>query len=98
MRAADLESELETFKQEIQLLKKSGDETRVIREALPDLMEGFNSMYDFYVKIDTEVRAIRVNPNAKARLAYPQYARRWGALHKQLEEHHAQATCCFLEG
>jgi hypothetical protein len=92
MRAAELESELGSFEWEIKLLKKSEKETRVIREALPDLMEGFNSMYDFYVKIDTEVKAIQVNPEAKARLTYLQNARRWGTLHKQLEEHHAQAT------
>jgi len=66
MKAAELESELETFEREIKLLKKSEKKTRAIRGALPHLMEGFNSVYDlYYVKIDTEVKSIRVNPKAK---------------------------------
>jgi hypothetical protein len=94
--AEEMELELKSLTKEIKLLGESEEKTSVIRGALPNLIKGFEGMYDFYVDIDTKLKGLRGDPKAQGRLRNQANVSRWRALHRELEEHHAQVSNCLL--
>jgi hypothetical protein len=53
-----------------------------LQQALPTLLERFQTIYEFWTSIDTAVKALRVEGQSK--LMYKKYALAWGALQEEL--------------
>jgi len=65
----------------IQLEDSIAKATR-LQQALPTLLEKFQTIYEFWNSVDTAVKAIRVQGQSK--LMYKRYALAWGALQEEL--------------
>jgi uncharacterized phage infection (PIP) family protein YhgE len=87
----EMKLELWSLTKEIKLLGESEDKSTVIQGAIPDIIKGFEGMYNFYGKIDTDMKGItRGDPKAQKRLMNKKNVRDWRDLHRQLGKHHAE--------
>jgi len=65
-----------------------------LQQALPTLLEKFQTIYEFWNSVDTAVKAIRVQGQSK--LMYKRYALAWGALQEELGRNAKQLSAFRL--